>query len=737
MEKQGFVLIEEKEEKRSYFALILSLFSVGGFLFCVQQMFVRMTFWFVPLLLAAVLSVVIFRIGTGKNRKIFLAVYLLILCVAFVLLRGPFLSGAMDWINQIIANVNVITGRSFFYFVVPNFQNIEIAHIVFFSLAVCVILPYIEIAIMGKHWIPGILFWFPVVFAAIFFEMKMMAWCAGGIAFVSIAGIYAYAHTQVSEERSYVGTFGVIAALVSVIAVLALNFSNYRPNASVAHLKESLTGKIDTMKYGEKDLPEGKIEEGIHADDGSRLTVTSTEKGKYYLKGYVGSVYEEGCWKPLEGKTYGKKYEGMFARYEKDGFHPLAQLYAYQQAAKEQGGLETMSKETDLVVENEGAYKKYIYVPYGVDFQSAAKTGAFYQDLNLVNAMYKNVSRQKNAYRACVTEVDPFLKTFGVDWNQQVITKETVRQYADVENDYRKFVYEYYRTLSDEAKEEAAPFVPEQTKDMAAFTETLRKLLKNAGEPENWDALHYASLGTLAFRSAGIPARYVEGYEAVTSEEPGEDGNYTADVTGQNAHAWVEIYCDGVGWLPIDVTPGHYDKIMVKSKPKQQTEKQQISLTQKVTQSNPGQQSAAAGSLNVWQLILKIIVVILCILLVTAAGFVIRRQYIYSRRKKMLLQGDAEEVYRSVISYLAELFSYLNISEEEMPADIQSSLQRYWFAGESGAGVTDREVDALQQYGQEVQQNMWQEASPARRIVIRFWYCFEFPFLTDAEQEKG
>ncbi len=28
------------------------------------------------------------------------------------------------------------------------------------------------------------------------------------------------------------------------------------------------------------------------------------------------------------------------------------------------------------------------------------------------------------------------------------------------------------------------------------------------------------------------------------------NGNYRADVTGQNAHAWVEIYCDGVGGFP-------------------------------------------------------------------------------------------------------------------------------------------------------------------------------------------
>lgn len=29
-------------------------------------------------------------------------------------------------------------------------------------------------------------------------------------------------------------------------------------------------------------------------------------------------------------------------------------------------------------------------------------------------------------------------------------------------------------------------------------------------------------------------------------------------LTGANAHAWCEAYFDGVGWLPVDVTPGFY-----------------------------------------------------------------------------------------------------------------------------------------------------------------------------------
>lgn len=59
---------------------------------------------------------------------------------------------------------------------------------------------------------------------------------------------------------------------------------------------------------------------------------------------------------------------------------------------------------------------------------------------------------------------------------------------------------------------------------------------------------YFASAMTVLCRMHGIPARYVTGYLA----KPGEDG--IAHVTGQDAHAWTEIYLNGVGWLPIDAT---------------------------------------------------------------------------------------------------------------------------------------------------------------------------------------
>ncbi len=58
---------------------------------------------------------------------------------------------------------------------------------------------------------------------------------------------------------------------------------------------------------------------------------------------------------------------------------------------------------------------------------------------------------------------------------------------------------------------------------------------------------YFASAMTVMCRIAGVPARYVEGY--YISPVNGE-----AVVTGKNAHAWVEVYLNGIGWTAFDPT---------------------------------------------------------------------------------------------------------------------------------------------------------------------------------------
>ena len=61
---------------------------------------------------------------------------------------------------------------------------------------------------------------------------------------------------------------------------------------------------------------------------------------------------------------------------------------------------------------------------------------------------------------------------------------------------------------------------------------------------------HFATAATLMYRTMGIPARYVTGF--ATEAEAGKD----TVVTALQAHAWVEVYIDNVGWVQVEVTPG-------------------------------------------------------------------------------------------------------------------------------------------------------------------------------------
>jgi transglutaminase-like putative cysteine protease len=61
---------------------------------------------------------------------------------------------------------------------------------------------------------------------------------------------------------------------------------------------------------------------------------------------------------------------------------------------------------------------------------------------------------------------------------------------------------------------------------------------------------HYAGSMALMLRMLGVPARVAVGFTSGRFA----DGVWT--VTDWNAHAWVEAWFDGYGWLPFDPTPG-------------------------------------------------------------------------------------------------------------------------------------------------------------------------------------
>jgi hypothetical protein len=65
----------------------------------------------------------------------------------------------------------------------------------------------------------------------------------------------------------------------------------------------------------------------------------------------------------------------------------------------------------------------------------------------------------------------------------------------------------------------------------------------------------YAGAMTVLVRAAGVPARMALGY---TPGGERQDGRRV--VTSDDAHAWVEVWFDGLGWVPFDPTPIGIDR---------------------------------------------------------------------------------------------------------------------------------------------------------------------------------
>lgn len=66
---------------------------------------------------------------------------------------------------------------------------------------------------------------------------------------------------------------------------------------------------------------------------------------------------------------------------------------------------------------------------------------------------------------------------------------------------------------------------------------------------------YFASAFGVLARCVGIPTRYVEGF-MVDYKEKDNVGAY--QVGSNNAHAWVEAYIEGIGWIPFEPTPAFY-----------------------------------------------------------------------------------------------------------------------------------------------------------------------------------
>ena len=359
------------------------------------------------------------------------------------------------------------------------------------------------------------------------------------------------------------------------VTVLVVSFiTEDKPVTSVVWLKEQTVQATEDLMYGKDTLPEGDLEMADQLLDGNKevLRVKTAQKKTLYLKGFVGSRYQDGKFTQLPKSAYKGERSGMLKWLADMSFIPQNQYASY-------AGLEADSqiRKNEISVHNTGADRYYVYMPY-----SAAALPLIgvkeNRDTNYVSDMLTG-SRQ---YRYTEwSDTRPGELLYAKNWLQSPYT-EKQELYAEAENVYARFVYDNYLELRPQmeqllddifyqddflSQDETVYDITQRIRDVlvqrASYIE--KPEIPQGTDPVTWflnkghqgNAVLFASAAVLAYRAAGIPARYVEGY-LVSQQMAEEAGDAEIVVTEQNAHAWVEVYLDGVGFVPIDVTPGFY-----------------------------------------------------------------------------------------------------------------------------------------------------------------------------------
>lgn len=524
-----------------------------------------LVYWIVPAVAALLFCVAADLIQNSWVRIALLVVPWIMLLV--VLNIRMVLQGELWWINCVLDRWNELHDGGIALFAVQGSDQSIFAVAMFSAFAIAWILYWIA---SRRHLVAGAV----LAFALLRFQSFMegtSSWPGGFL----ISGILGLWITQKgSRPQAQAVRIWAVCTAAIVICFWILPGSEV---TGVTDMRNAAIKEIHTLRYGEDLLPEGDLQKAdkLHSGEGELLKVQSGQVKNLYLRGYSGSEYQNGKWEPLPDSSYTGVYSGLLSWLNDQGFDPLTQSSTYY--ALSNAAANTAVQKNEIQVKVKGASRYYVYTP----FSTAELSSSRVKEDDDVRFLAPGLTGLRSYTVQELSSSKPAELTMREDWISNPKTEEQ-QQYVEAEAYYREFVYDKYLTvdadlapiiqslfwdeydpendgtyeavmqvrnvLRDNLTYDASASASEQSKD------PLRAFLTGK---QSGNAMLYASAAVEALRSHGIPARYVEGYYVPASAlESSEDG--TVSVTSQNAHAWTEVYFDGIGWMPIDVTPGYY-----------------------------------------------------------------------------------------------------------------------------------------------------------------------------------
>ena len=330
------------------------------------------------------------------------------------------------------------------------------------------------------------------------------------------------------------------------------------------------------------------------------LEVDTELEGRIYLRGFSGALYDGERWLPLPDDIYSSLELDSGSTTTEDGDiilnisidsidrYPglshlpyLIKLRGCQPlnfpalAARSSGEAGDYAAVT---VHNVGADPGYVYAPYQLLTQPDELSGAeFVYDSHLARA--EDIWTHTLYVQP---DADP-ARDLGALTGDAAVAEEDYREFARIYYRMLPNDPELYDVLSANCSAAARPLDEDSlaayqdalesgTPEPVVYAQMVADYLASIAAydpntpatPEGEDyvtyfltesrrgyCMHFASAAVLMLRWIGVQARYVAGYVA---DVPASGHVRVPDSA---AHAWVEVYIEGYGWEPVEVTPAY------------------------------------------------------------------------------------------------------------------------------------------------------------------------------------